>query len=62
MLYVYTVRLRIVQLHFFNSLASSLEYDSEISHVCLIIGLHTRARTHARETVSSDNLLTLAIL
>ena len=33
MLYVYTVRFRTLQQHFFNSLASSLEYDSEISHV-----------------------------
>jgi len=64
MLYVFTVRFRIVQLHFFNSLASSLECDSEISHVCLIIGLHTHTHTHvrARETLSSENLLTLAIL
>jgi hypothetical protein len=44
-LYVYTVRFRILQQHFLNSLASSLKYDSEISHVCLIRGAHTHTHT-----------------
>ena len=48
MMYVYTVRFRILQLHFYYSLASSLEYDSEISLVCLIRGTHTNTHTHTR--------------